>query len=109
MGKEKKARDKFLTGMDAPEAPSKPKDAMTLFKEDKGHAPREAKTAWQSLKAEEQKFYVDKARALREVYEFELQEYQDSAAYKNYQKAVAKDRPQARGRGGGGGRGAGRG
>jgi len=112
---EQKAKDKYLKAPDAPEPPEKPKNAKMLFLEERRKQllkdepqlpPRDmAKRLlqeWESLSADAKKVWDGKERSLKDVYEFELEEYKNSEAYKRFAKAT-----EARGSGKGSGRGRG--
>lgn len=116
--KSEKAREKFLVGTEAPEAPMKPKNAQALFCEDKKaellkadpklglrEVSKRCAALWSSLDADERERFESKAKSMREVYEFELAAYKDTPAYKAYERAAGLiDRGRGRGRGSGRGR-----
>lgn len=64
---------------------------------------------WQALDESEKKPFEIKARAFKDAYEFELEEYKQTPAYKQYEEAVAKAKGRGGDRGCGGVRGRGRG
>lgn len=122
--KEVKAREKFLSGENAPVAPQKPKSAQAMFIEEKKgelqrtepnigvrESGRKALTLWAELDIEARKAYENKHKALSDAYEFELQTYKETPAYKKFEKACGlRDGKKVKsGRGRGGGRGGGRG
>jgi len=117
--KEQKARDKFLAGADAPEVPSKPKNAQATFvhekrtqlqNEEPGTGTRElnrrAVTLWGDLDVETKQVYENKHRSLLDVYEHEFQTYKETPAYKKFEKAAGlkKGLTSKSGRSRGGGR-----
>jgi len=104
-----KAKEKFLNGASAPEKPEKPKAAQALFDEAKRVELREkdpnagerelkrrAMSLWQAMDETERKPFESKATSFKEAYEFEMEEYKKTPAYKQYEEAVKK----AKGRGG---------
>jgi len=122
---ETRAKAKYLGAEGAPQCPRKPKDAQHVFLEAKrqellekepGLGARELARRlaelWKGLDGEARKPFEAKAKSLLDVYEFDLQAYKDTPAYKKYEKAIGKGKKdKGRGRGGGkqvkaGGRGA---
>merc|ERR1711974_106332 len=106
---EAKAKAKYLKCEGAPETPVKPKKAKELYFESKRaelfekdsklgrrEVDRQVMTLWASLSAEDRKPYEAKARALQDAYEFDLDQYKQTPAYKKFQKTIDK----RRGRGG---------
>lgn len=110
--KELRAREKFLTGEGAPQEPKKPKSAQVIFVEERRielqqadaslgvrELSRKVATLWSELDATGRSTYEAKQKSQQDVYEFELQAYKETPAYKKFEKAAGRGKNTARRKG----------
>lgn len=101
-GREKKAKDRFLGGEDAPKEPRRPPAAFFMFmtekrknlgKEMEGAKPGDVAAKltqmWSTMAKEEKEVWESQAEAAKKEYEEKMAEYKNSAAYKKFNKALS--------------------
>lgn len=110
---EKKAKERYLGGGDAPKEPKRPASAYFLFMNSKREAlTKELGTTtfsemssrlpkmWQEASSEEREMFENRASEAKKEYEKAMAEYKSSAAVQKYDKAVtALKKPKAKAKG----------